>query len=466
MHISQIVSYGLAWNDLVESFPNELADIRVAVERLTPENIAASPALRSFGIQSDPGINRFRVDGCWTSAIQSRGWSESDAVIKGGGTRAIQMRPLGYAKNRVAVSFQRHREMLNRWLFTLAPLGVRNGYIDIPIAVALSQRTEQQIYGKKSPIVHGVVERTTEELLALSPLSHGHPFLLISLSLDKQDAQFIELEAEEDGINRQIVINRSIEFPPEYHQAGLGILNYFGTVLREKYPEHQATVRIEQEGLRVRLIIESPNGDRDVIEKALQEYELVVSGEAAPEQFFESKAKVLELKNELRIFQVRVESQRDLISLQGEEIQNLRQIIGHSLTNRPPIHVEVSPRISVNTSQLTQVSQSVPALSAHIQDLVALASADPEMEMRLLDLEEALAALSTKTSAEAVKESGALKKLRKFLGEANEVGSAAHTFLSKVGDGVDLLQQVARRYNDIAQWCGAPQVPSVLLGKV
>jgi len=88
------------------------------------------------------------------------------------------------------------------------------------------------------------------------------------------------------------------------------------------------------------------------------------------------------------------------------------------------------------------------------------------MEMRLLDLEEALAALSTKTSAEAVKESGALKKLRKFLGEANEVGSAAHTFLSKVGDGVDLLQQVARRYNDIAQWCGAPQVPSVLLGKV
>jgi hypothetical protein len=111
----------------------------------------------------------------------------------------------------------------------------------------------------------------------------------------------VELTAEFDTTGRQIVINRSIEFPPQYHQAGLGILSYFGTVLREKYPDHNAAVRIEQDGLTVRLIVESETGDRQIIEKALEEYELVVRGEAAPDEFFQSRAKVLELKNELRI---------------------------------------------------------------------------------------------------------------------------------------------------------------------
>jgi hypothetical protein len=224
-------------------------------------------------------------------------------------------------------------------------------------------------------------------------------------------------------------------------------------------------VRIEQDGLRVRLIIESENGDREVIEKALQEYELVVRGDAAPEDFFESKTKVLELKNELRIFQVRVESQRDLIALQGDEIKNLRQIIGHSLTHQNPINVQVNPIITVNTSQVTQLAQIIPEFSGYIQDLLSLAGADPEMELRLLDLDDSLSSLSTKQTPEAARESGALKKLRKFLTEATEVGSAANTFLTKIGDGVELVQKVARRYNDVAEWCGAPQVPNILLGK-
>ncbi len=31
------------------------------------------------------------------------------------------------------------------------------------------------------------------------------------------------------GTDENIII-RSIEFPPEYHQAGISILNYFGTI--------------------------------------------------------------------------------------------------------------------------------------------------------------------------------------------------------------------------------------------
>ena len=70
-----------------------------------------------------------------------------------------------------------------------------------------------------------------------------------------------------------------------------------------------------------------------------------------------------------------------------------------------------------------------------------------------------------KNTPESVRESGGMKKLKRLLDEASTTGSAVNSFLSKISDGVELVQKVGRRYNDIAEWCGAPQVPRVLLGK-
>jgi hypothetical protein len=41
MFLHQVISYGNAWNKLLEDFPGELEDIRESVAELTPENIAA-----------------------------------------------------------------------------------------------------------------------------------------------------------------------------------------------------------------------------------------------------------------------------------------------------------------------------------------------------------------------------------------------------------------------------------------
>jgi hypothetical protein len=60
-----------------------------------------------------------------------------------------------------------------------------------------------------------------------------------------------------------------MEFPREYHQAVVGLLSYFSAVLKEKYPQQNATVRIEQIGTTVRLIVESEDGSREIIERAL-----------------------------------------------------------------------------------------------------------------------------------------------------------------------------------------------------
>lgn len=110
-------------------------------------------------------------------------------------------------------------------------------------------------------------------------------------------------------------IIRSIEFPPEYHQAGLGILNYFGTIVRQKYPSHAIGVRIEQEGLKVRMVIETPEGMKDQVEQTLDEYGLVVMGKMAPEAFMSDPLQVLQLQNKLELTQTELRMTQNVLQL-------------------------------------------------------------------------------------------------------------------------------------------------------
>ncbi|WP_310159871.1 hypothetical protein [Herbaspirillum sp. 1173] len=243
----------------------------------------------------------------------------------------------------------------------------------------------------------------------------------------------------------------------------IGILSYFSTVLEEKYPGNDARVRIEQDGLSVRLIVESDNGNREVIERALQEYEMVVRGDAPVDSLFQNKVKIVELQTELRIAQLRVENQRDIISLQGEEIKSLRQLIGHSLSQSHPIAVNVSPVICV--SNAVQIRNDVPEILLQLQRLSELTTDNSQMQLRLLDMQDAFAALGEKSTPDDAKASSAMKKLKAWLDDAAAVGSSTNSFLQKVGDGLEVVQKLAKHYNAVAEWCGAPQVPRIFLGE-
>ena len=70
---------------------------------------------------------------------------------------------------------------------------------------------------------------------------------------------------------RYDTITRSIEFPKGYEQAGLGILSYFGKIVREKYRDINVQVSIKQIEDRITMVIETPEGTRETIEKTLQD---------------------------------------------------------------------------------------------------------------------------------------------------------------------------------------------------
>jgi hypothetical protein len=119
-------------------------------------------------------------------------------------------------------------------------------------------------------------------------------------------------------------IVRSIEFPPEYYQSGVTILSYFATVLREKNLSENVKVAIEQYGLVVRLVIQPPSGQRELIERTLDSYALVVTGKVAVEELITTPRAVLELKSQLNMAWVQLQNSRDLLQYVNEDRASLR----------------------------------------------------------------------------------------------------------------------------------------------
>ena len=132
-------------------------------------------------------------------------------------------------------------------------------------------------------------------------------------------------------------IERTIEFAPEYYQAGVSLLSYFGEVLRQKDPNTKAKVHIEQDGRIVRLHIESSSGDIETIEKELEQYALVISNQAPPETLFENRMHIMQLESKLEVAKVELKNAHDLKQLTdgfySQQIRDLKQQVD-SLTQQ------------------------------------------------------------------------------------------------------------------------------------
>lgn len=184
------------------------------------------------------------------------------------------------------------------------------------------------------------------------------PWLNVAFSIKKIREKLIK-EIEDRGAYNKII--RSIEFAPEHYQAGMSILSYFKTFLTNKYPEKNIKVRIEQQGLIVRMIIETTEGEKEEIEQTLENYGLLLRGERQIDTFFNNPMHALELKQQLRIAYLQIESQKEMLHLSskqyGDRIESLEdeikwlrmhvgKLLGHSET--------ISKLISITINDLSQ----------------------------------------------------------------------------------------------------------------
>lgn len=465
MFIHKVVSYGGAWDRLLTEFPDVSRELQEAIFELTEEKIEnADLSAVNLARNHDKGLTFYRMQQLLDLELRAKGWGDPVHFRK----KINNFYHLGRVRKDIAsVAIISRQDFVNRWLYTHGPLAIMDGAIKIPIAIFVVKDDVSKLFPSRTPSTMRAFERTLGELEELAPLSHAYPFLIVGIGFSEQAIEIVEIESAVPAFGGKVVINREIEFPPEYRQAGIGILSYFGEVLRTKYPSSDAKVKIEQDGLTVRLVIESESGEREIIEKALQDYELVVRGETDVNDFFESSRKVVELKNELRILQYRIESQNDIARIQEDHIRTLKDLIGKSLTNPhyPAINVEVNPVINVSASSNAMLTSTISEISELIEILAANAANDPSLQLRLHDLSEAVDSMGESSNANDVMSSVGMTKLTSFMKDAVAAGSSVHEFLKKICDGVDVAQKLASKYNQLASWCGIPQIPSIFLGK-
>ncbi|KDE39792.1 Cell division protein FtsZ [Nitrincola lacisaponensis] len=122
-------------------------------------------------------------------------------------------------------------------------------------------------------------------------------------------------ESEYDVVH----LSKTIIFEPHQASAGLSILSYFNEFLHQKYRGTQAKVKIEQSGNVVKLIIESPSGEVESIEKSLNEFGQVVVGGKKANDVLENRidAERLEMKLEMAALELR-NSEKILLMYQAE----------------------------------------------------------------------------------------------------------------------------------------------------
>ena len=150
----------------------------------------------------------------------------------------------------------------------------------------------------------------------------------------------------------------------------------------------------------------------------------------------------------------------------GEELSNLKNLFENALSNNSQSPaITVSPVINVTTSQTNNVVINTDILDVadEIKSLISKSGNDAGTELRLLDLNESVEHINSTASPDEVKTSVGFTKLKRFIEEAVTVGSDANKFFENISCGADKLKSLACKYNSIAEWCGAPQVPKVFV---
>ncbi|WP_299256927.1 hypothetical protein [uncultured Kushneria sp.] len=453
MFIHKVISFKNSWNSTCEKNPSELSEIMDALDDFIAGRVE---------IETESGRKNPREE--WEKSLYDRGWELIDRTHYSSDGRRINIGRLGPTKKGLSVSFPFGSfDHLSRWLFQQSAVAVKHGLIKLPIMLIPIRDFARNA---NSPWMRReTFEMNLGQLELLSPLSHQYPFLIIGYSdhIMIEDPEIIELEADAYVEQNSSVVDRCIVFPPEYHQAGLDILNFFGTYLREQYPEESASVKIEQNGLNVRMIIETESGHSETVEKALHEYELIVSGVEPPEKFAKSDKLILELKNELRIAQFRLESQQDLIGMQNNRIDQLLSIVGNGLSQKHQVSIDFKPEITLSSN--VAINHDIASALGSINELMEELPRSNDAYFALSELEGSLATVEADNDPASVRKSPAMSKFKRLIDKVVDDGSEIHNAINKVESGWEIFSEIAAKYNKIAEWCGLPVVPSLIIKK-
>ena len=131
-------------------------------------------------------------------------------------------------------------------------------------------------------------------------------------------------------------------------------------------------------------------------------------------------------------------------------------------------HINISVNVSVENIVTNEIKDNITNIHNAFSDLkrdlaeAEISEGSEAIIDQIQDLDGSLSQMSTANAKEDLPP--ALEKIKSFLDKVEQGSSTASKIFKLSKQGIDTIQSIAKNYNAVAQWVGAPQVPSVFLG--
>ena len=174
-------------------------------------------------------------------------------------------------------------------------------------------------------------------------------------------------ESNFDPEARPQFLERRIDFPKEYKQAGIALLSEFANVLQNEFGEESVSVSIHQTGNVVRLRVERSDGNIKEIEKRLDDYGSVLRGELPVERFTKDKELIQELKTKFEVVALELRLTKEFhLKEVGDlraQVVDLRHMVAAALTNQNSL-AEIIKTMALKSSVSDNVLSKLTEIAA------------------------------------------------------------------------------------------------------
>lgn len=161
---------------------------------------------------------------------------------------------------------------------------------------------------------------------------------------------------------------------------------------------------------------------------------------------------------------VNILSLLDGIELKAERNREMVEInFKPVINNNPNITVRTENNLTNANNITIEIKNTLHELQGNINELLSEVpeSAKEDVEKMATALE-STEGLETK---EEIKKSGALTKIKRILEDLSDPNSSTGKVISGTKYGYSILQDIANKYNSVAEWCALPTIPTMFLKK-
>lgn len=148
-----------------------------------------------------------------------------------------------------------------------------------------------------------------------------HGAILYNVTIDEETRNLIEnLNIGASFIYETFYkIVKKIEFPLGYQELGMSLLSHCASIINDKYFHQDVRIKLEQDGLEFKFIVESERGGLiDEVKILLKRYSMLIKNNITPEEFYrdeikDKELKILRLEKTIGIFKQEVALLRDYL---------------------------------------------------------------------------------------------------------------------------------------------------------